>query len=81
MRIPVKIILAGLGIGYAGLMTKVSYEQHKQIIFLKLKLKKSKKKAKKYRKELEKPIYRRTILPRNAKAVPKPTPKNPIGFC
>ena len=81
MRIPVKLIAVGISVVYGGLVTKLAHDQQEQIDILEKKLKKSKKKAKKYHKELRKPIYRRTILPRNAKAVLKQKPKNPIGFC
>lgn len=81
MRIPVKIIISGFGILYGGIATKIIYDQKEQIDILEKKLKKQKKKAKQYKKDLEKPIYRRSVLPRNAKPVPKKKPQYPVGFC
>lgn len=101
MRVPVKLIAAGISIVYGGFVTKLAHDQQKAIDILEKKLdnltkivhdqqemidileknlKKSKKKTKKYKKELLKPPYRRSILPRNGKMVPKQKPKHPIGF-
>ena len=80
MRMPVKLIAIGTSIVYSGIVTKLAHDQQQQINVLERKLKKSKKKIKKYKKELLKPLYRRKILPRNGKTVPKQKPKYPIGF-
>lgn len=80
MRVSVKFIAVGISVVYGGLVTKLTHDQQEQIYILEKKLNKSKKKAKKYKKELLKPPYRRSILPRNGKMVPKQKPKNPIGF-
>lgn len=80
MRIPVKLIAVGISVVYGGLVTKLAHDQQEYIDILEKKLKKSKKKAKKYKKELLKPPYRRSILPRNGKMVLKQKPKYPIGF-
>lgn len=80
MRVPVKLIVIGISVVYGGLVTKLAHNQQEHIDILEKKLKKSKKKAKKYKKELLKPPYRRSILPRNGKMVPKHKPKYPIGF-
>lgn len=80
MRVPIKLIAVSVSIVYGGLVTKLAHDQQEQIDILEKKLKKSKKKAKMYKKELLKPPYRRTILPRNGKPVPKQKPKYPIGF-
>lgn len=80
MRIPIKVIIIGASFAYGGIVTKVAMKQHEQIDILEKKLKKSKKKVKKYRKQLIRPFYKRTMLPRNGKAIPKDKPKPPIGF-
>lgn len=80
MRIPVKLIAVGVSVVYGGLVTKLAHDQQETIDILERKLKKSKKKTKKYKKELLKPPYRRTILPRNGKPMQKQKPKYPIGF-
>lgn len=73
MRVPVKVIAVGISIVYGGLATKLAHDQQEQIDILE-------KKLKKYKKELLKPPYRRSILPRNGKMVSKQKPKYPIGF-
>ena len=80
MRIPMKLIMVSIGTVYGIAVTKMVYDKQKHISKLEKKLCKQKKNTKKYNKELQKPIYRRTVLPRNAKPISKHKPKNPIGF-
>ncbi len=80
MRTAVKVLIAGIGVAYSAVATKIAVDEYVTIGELKFKLKQSKKKAKKYRKELDKPPYKRSVLPRNSKTIPKTKPKYPIGF-
>ena len=80
MRIPIKIIVTSVGLLYGGITTRIIHDQKEQIDILEKKLKKQKKKAKRYKEDLKKPIYRRSVLPRNAKPISKQKPQYPIGF-